>query len=587
MNTRFRMAALILTAGLERAGGATPVAAPGYAVHTIPTPGTVQGGVVRGGETILVGQGPTFTAGAQTVVRLEAGGVTTVATGFNSLGGFDLDSAGTLYVVDNCFAANGDTCGATATGDTVYAIPNALTRTEAAAAAAEAVVPAGTIPFAASVLVTPDGAALVSDAAGAGAGRVVRVAGGTATNLITGLDLVGGMALAADGTLRVVNAVLNPDFSTTGAVLRYALDGRPLGTLVSGLPGGSDLAIDTDGNVLVSGVGSFGASKVVAVAPDGTVTDRASGFSFAGDVYFDAARDELLVLDFEAKEIVAVCRDTDGDGVCNVDDNCARVANPGQEDADGDGVGDACDNCPSVPNPAQIDGNGDGIGDACETLPGRDTDGDGVPDARDNCPLDPNPDLADRDGDGVGDACDNCPDVPNPSQADTDGDGVGDACDPCTGGAISAPKLTLGRLATPPGDDTVRLRGALTVPTTPRIDPVTTGVRVLIQGRARTIVDAIIPGGAGWQGRKRTFTYRDRRGRIAAIVKLVLKASRRGAVGFAVVGRNGSYAVTAADLPLRVAFVLDAAAGRCGKATFPALGCAFTGPRKAEALACR
>ncbi|UCE17672.1 MAG: T9SS type A sorting domain-containing protein [Gemmatimonadota bacterium] len=38
-----------------------------------------------------------------------------------------------------------------------------------------------------------------------------------------------------------------------------------------------------------------------------------------------------------------LCSDGDGDGVCDVDDNCPNVFNPGQEDGDGDGTGDACD----------------------------------------------------------------------------------------------------------------------------------------------------------------------------------------------------------------------------------------------------
>ena len=61
-----------------------------------------------------------------------------------------------------------------------------------------------------------------------------------------------------------------------------------------------------------------------------------------------------------------------------------------------------------------------------------DEDGDGVCDLLDNCPLVPNPDQADADMDAIGDACDNCPDVFNPDQWDSDSDGIGDLCDPCT-----------------------------------------------------------------------------------------------------------------------------------------------------------
>ena len=81
-------------------GAAAVTAATGWAVHSIPTPGTVQGGVVRQGGATFVGQGA-FGAGLEQVIRLDAGGATTIATGFNSLGGFAIDAAGTLYVTDN------------------------------------------------------------------------------------------------------------------------------------------------------------------------------------------------------------------------------------------------------------------------------------------------------------------------------------------------------------------------------------------------------------------------------------------------------------------------------------------------------
>jgi hypothetical protein len=473
---------------------AAVVAAPGYAVQMIATPDTVEGGVVQRGDAILVGQGPGYTAGAQSIVRLDAGGTTTIATGFNSLGGFDLATDGTLYVVDNCSSDDGDFCGTTATGDTVYAIPDALTRTTPVAAAGQEVVPAGTIPFAADVLVTPDGALLVSDAVGNGIGRVVKIASGTPTDLISSLDLVGGLTFATDGTLRVVDAVLNMDFTTTGKVLKYQLDGTSLGTLVNGLQGGFGGATDADGNVLVTGN-----TKLVAVASDGSVTDRATGFAFSSDVFFDAARDEALVLDFGVNQITGICRDRDGDGVCDADDDCPLVA-----DAD---------------------------------------------------------------------------------QTDTDGDGIGDACDPCTGAAIDKPKLSIGKVLAPTGDDTLAFKGVMTIPPVPALDPVTTGARVIVPG----VVDATIPASAfddatkkGWKaGKNGAFTYVDGTGGISGIVKLALKPSKKtpGAVQFTVGGKKGSYPVDPATLPTQATLIVDASAGQCGDASFagpaPAPVCVF------------
>jgi len=480
------------------AARAAVMAAPGYAVHTIATPDTVEGGVVRQGDAILVGQGPSFTAGAQSIVRLDAGGPTTIATGFNSLGGFDLASDGTLYVVDNCFT--GDGCGTTATGDTVYAIPDALTRTTAVTAAGHEVVPPGTIPFASDVFVAPDGAALVSDAAGNGAGRVVRVVPGTATDLIGGLDLVGGITLAADGTLRIVDAVLNPDFSTTGKVLESKLDGTPLGTLVSGLAGGFAAATDGAGNVLVSSIGPFGSSKVIAVAPDGGVSDRATGFGFSGDVFFDAVRDEALVLDFGVTDIVAVCRDQDGDGVCDADEPPTTTTQ-----------------APTTTS-------------TTTTLRPTTT-----------------------------------------TQAPTT---------TCT--AVARAKLMLGKLAPPAGDDTLAFEGEMRIPTSPAVDPVATGARVIVG----EVVDLTIPGGAfdpatktGWKAKQGSFKYH------GGTLKVSLAASTKtpGLVKFMVAGKTGSYVVDPAHLPRQATLILDAAAGQCGEAGFagpaPAPVCVYKAKR--------
>jgi hypothetical protein len=459
-------------------GAAAVTAATGWAVHSISTPGTVQGGVVRLGGATFVGQGA-FGAGLEQVIRLDGGGATTIATGFNSLGGFAIDAAGTLYVTDN-----GGNLGGATTGDTVFAIPNATTRTTALPALGAEVVAAGSIPFAQDVAL--DGSdLLVADAVGPGAGRVVRISGGTATNLITALDYTAGVTV--DGTRLLVG---NVDGSFVGSLSQYTLAGVLVAPLATGLSGIYADTVDDDGDVLVSGgfTDDFSSSTVIAVAPDGRITERARGFTFSSELFHDTARDETLVLDVGVSEIVAICRDTDGNGVCNADE-------------------------------------------------------------------------------------------------------------PCTGGiALVKPKLQLKKLDTPIGDDGLAFSGQMTIPTSPAVDPVTTGVRVLVADTIGTVADVTIPPGLvdpatkiGWKPNKSgtSFKYSNKRG-LAGITSVSVKTKPKtpGLVTFVVTGKNGAFATSPAALPLRATLALDPS-GRCGQADFtgPDAACAFN--KKLSTVTCK
>lgn len=309
---------LAIIAAAAVAAAATASAAPtpdaGFAVRFYPTPDTVQGGVVRQGNALIVGQG-TFGSGGESIVRLDGGGATTIATGFSSLGGFDL-SGDDLYVVDNCFGSDFG-CGNPATGDTVYHVGSALSRTTAATAAGSEVVPSGTFSTPQDVLVLPGPTLLVADAVGVGSGRIAKIVGTTVTNFVTGLDFLGG--LATDGA---EIWVANVDGSFVGSVRQYTLAGASAGPPFGGLSGAFGVAID-GGQVLVTG--GFASDSTSNLLALGNVTvERAHGFAFSADVFFDAARKTALVLDFGATAVTAVCADADGDGVC--DGDCAGPA---------------------------------------------------------------------------------------------------------------------------------------------------------------------------------------------------------------------------------------------------------------------
>ena len=138
-------------------------------------------------------------------------------------------------------------------------------------------------------------------------------------------------------------------------------------------------------------------------------------------------------------QVKVALRDTDGDGVPDIDDLCPDVPGPASNhgcpistDRDGDGVPDDIDRCPDVAGPKENFG-----------CPWPDRDGDGVPDKDDKCPDQPGPKenfgcpWGDKDGDGVPDNKDVCPTVPGPAEnagcpwPDRDHDGVPDKDDKC------------------------------------------------------------------------------------------------------------------------------------------------------------
>jgi hypothetical protein len=168
--------------------------------------------------------------------------------------------------------------------------------------------------------------------------------------------------------------------------------------------------------------------------------------------------------------------------------------------------------------------------------------------------------------------------------ADADGAGIDDGVDPCTNVAsvvIDVPKLRI-RKVDEDGGGRIRFAGSLTVPTTPAIDPVAKGLRLVVRdGGGATTIDTIIPPGAfdpdtrrGWlaNGSGRTFRYRDSEGLVGGIEKVVV---RHGVLGSGllkviVFGRHGVFPLPEV-LPVHATVVIDApiaASGQCGEGTF-------------------
>ena len=137
----------------------------------------------------------------------------------------------------------------------------------------------------------------------------------------------------------------------------------------------------------------------------------------------------------------------------------------------------------------------------------------------------------------------------------------------------------MAKLLPPAGDDRLNFRGQMTVPTTPTIDPLTKGVRIVVTnaGGGTPPVDVTIPGGAAWTGgaARAVWIYRDKLGSAGGVTRVVIKGKPgTGDLRFSVRGRLGSYAMPTGP-NLTATLVVDspvAATGQCGEIAYGADG---------------
>ena len=256
------------------------------------------------------------------------------------------------------------------------------------------------------------------------------------------------------------------------------------------------------------------------------------------------------------------------------------VVDPGEQCDDGNTVsGDGCSSS------CRLEVCGNGIldpGEQCDD--GNTVSGDGC---SATCQREP------RCGDGVVDPGEQCDDGNTVS-----GDGCSASCrlEACKIIRAGQTLWVRGLLAAQHGSggDRLSLRAEFAIPSAfATLDPAATGMSLLVENTAGTDMLALtIPPGAHWIGRRGRWLYRDRAGSVGGIRKLAIVDDSGGGVpgvDVRVSGRNGSYPLAFAELPLAVTVLLgDAAAGQagsCGRRSFDAGSCRST--RGGSGLVCR
>lgn len=264
------------------AGAAHAISAPGYTVTEIALPGFAQGDVVVVGDALFVGVGAGFSGAGQSVLRIDAGGTTVVADGFNSLAGFAYDPVGDrLLVGDNGLEALG-----AETGDTLFVIASPLGSFATPLRAADiALAPAGAVPGFSDIVLDPNDPtrAFVSDASSgfppAGRTLAVDLSSGALSVLQTGLGYAAGLAADA-GTLFLGDV---DGFTFAGEVSSVALPAASgaRAPVIGGLGGLYDLELTGDGSLLATAF-----SELLRIDPaTGASSVVASGLGFATGLF--------------------------------------------------------------------------------------------------------------------------------------------------------------------------------------------------------------------------------------------------------------------------------------------------------------
>ena len=163
----------------------------------------------------------------------------------------------------------------------------------------------------------------------------------------------------------------------------------------------------------------------------------AEGWKFTewtGDATGSENPTSVIIDDAKSVTAIFIQKDTDGDGVYDLVDQCPDTSSdevadengcaPSQKDTDQDGITDDIDQCPDTPLDEEADENG------CAPSQ-KDTDQDGVTDDIDQCPDTPTNEEADDNGCSISQADYNNNNIPDAQEGDADNDGVIDYYDEC------------------------------------------------------------------------------------------------------------------------------------------------------------